>query len=119
MKSKTVTLESGQKVTVKKLPLGRYAKLIKAIQDLPKHQKKLESLENETVLEALPELIAEGLPDVIRILAIATPLKKEEIEELGLDEAVDLAMAVFEVNNYQKVYDRIKKALARPDQVEN
>lgn len=101
-------------VTVAKLPIGKYAQLLKAFKKLPKQLKDWDTITNEQLFERLPLLIAEALPDVIDIVEIATPLKKEEIEKLGLDEMVRLIVAIFEVNNYREVFDNIKKVIAQP-----
>lgn len=106
----------GRKVEVSKLPLGKYAELLKAVKELPKHADRFKNLESNQVLMIMPEIIGESLPDFINILSIATPLTAEEIEQLGLDDAVKLTMAVIEVNNYQEVYNSLKKATARQPQ---
>jgi hypothetical protein len=110
---KTIIVDiDGQKITVEKLPLGKYAELLKAIKELPKHVDKLKKMDSQEGLEMLPALIGDSLPDFINILAIATPLSTEEIDLLGLDDAVKLVLAVVEVNNYQEIYRMAKKALA-------
>lgn len=114
MKSKKVKLDE-RTVTVKKLPLGRYAELLKAVKELPKHIQGLDSLDNTQIMAKLPELIAGAFPDFIKIITIATDLEEKEVEQLGLDEATRLVLAISEVNNYQEVYKNIKKALARPE----
>lgn len=96
-------------VEVSKLPLGKYAELLRAIRELPKHIKELQGKDNDAIVEVLPALIAESLPDVVNILTIATPLKNEEIEFLGLDEITRLIVAIWEVNNYSEVFKNIKK----------
>lgn len=113
MKTIKVKLDLGE-IEIAKLPIGKYAELLKAIKQLPKHVKGLDTLTNEQIIEQLPMLIGESLPDFIDILTIATPLKKEQIEEMGLDEVTRVVLAVVEVNNYKEVYESIKKALARP-----
>lgn len=114
MKNTIVVDLSGRKIEVKKLPLSKYAELVKAVKELPKHIDKFKNLDSNEALKVLPELIGESLPDFVEILAIATPLSVEEINELGLDDAIELTLAVVEVNNYQKIYDRLKKLQAHP-----
>ncbi|MBN2263070.1 MAG: hypothetical protein JW735_09160 [Prolixibacteraceae bacterium] len=113
MKTIKVKLDTGD-IEVAKLPIGKYAELLKAIKELPKHIKGLENQNTDTIIEMLPTLIGESLPDFIEILTIATPLKKEDIEVMGLDEVTRVVLAVVEVNNFREVYENIKKALARP-----
>lgn len=116
MKQIEIKLDS-KTITVKKLPIGKYAELLGAVKNLPAHIQNLGNLENATIVAKLPELIAGATPDFIDIVTIATELKKEEVEELGLDEFVKVVLAIVEVNNYREVYENIKKALARPAQI--
>ena len=111
----TITLHlDGGEVIIAKLPLGKYAELFKAIKELPKKIKGLVLTDKTKMIEIIPQLMGEAMPDVINILEIATPLKREEIEALGLDEATQIMIAILQVNNYSAVYEMIKKALARP-----
>jgi hypothetical protein len=114
-KSITVKLDD-KTIAVEKLPLGKYADLLKALKELPKRIPGLTGKSNDMILQELPMLIGEALPDFINIITIAAPLTKEEVEQLGLDEVTRIVLAVVEVNNYQEVFDNIKKALARPAQ---
>ena len=113
MKSLTIKTDTGT-VEIKKLPIGKYSELLKAIKELPKHISGLETLKNDELISRLPSLIAEALPDFIAILTIASPLKKEEIEEMGLDEVTRIVIAIIEVNNFKEVYENIKKVTAPP-----
>ena len=113
MKTLKVKLDD-REVELAKLPIGKYADLLKAIKELPKHIKSLENQNTDSIIEMLPSLIGESLPDVIEILTIASPLKKEEIEQMGLDEVTRVVLGIVEVNNFKEVYANIKKALARP-----
>ncbi len=103
-----------REIELAKLPIGKYADLLKAIKELPKHVKGLENQSNDSIIEMLPTLIGESLPDVIEILTIASPLKKDEVEQMGLDEVTRVVLGIIEVNNFKEVYENIKKALARP-----
>lgn len=114
MKKTTIVKLDGKKITIEKLPLGKYAELLGAIKELPKHVSVLKNISGDNLITALPAIIGQSLPDFLRILEIATPLTAEEINELGLDDAVKLTVAVIEVNNYQEVYRIAKKALAKP-----
>ena len=102
-----------KKIEVKKLPLRKYAELLGAIQELPKHVGAIGGLTPEQVIEKLPFLVTVAYPDIVSIVQVATDLPKEEIEELGLDELTDIAVAFFEINNYAKVFENIKKISAR------
>jgi hypothetical protein len=114
MKTQTVKIDTGN-VEIAKLPIGKYAELLKAIKELPKHVKGLQGKTNDEIFAILPIVIGEAMPDFIDILTIATPLKKDEIEAMGLDEITRVVLTVIEVNNFREVIDNIKKAMARPE----
>lgn len=110
-----------KKVVVKKLAIGKYSELFLALQNLPKHVKDLDKLDNDSIVERLPELLASATPDVIEIVSIAVDMPKDEVEELGLDEVTDIIVAALEVNDYEKIIANIKKIMARkqPEAVES
>ena len=114
---KSIKLENGKVVTVEKLPLKKYTELLKGLQELPKSISSLEGLNNEQIFQKLPYVIAEAMPDVVRILAIASDLTEDEIYELPLEEVVDVFMAIIEENKFANIYERIKKATARPQEI--
>lgn len=110
-----IKLSDGSPVKVAKLPIGKYAELLRAFRELPKKVAGLDKLDNETIIAQLPNLVEQALPEFLDMLAVATPLKSEDLAKLGLDEIIDLTLAVVEVNRYKQVFDKIKKALARPE----
>jgi hypothetical protein len=116
MKTQKVQTDFGP-IEVSKLPLGRYADLLKAIKNLPKHATALQGKSNNEIIDNLPTLIADSLPDIIGILEISTSLKKDQIEQMGLDDVVKIVVAVIEVNNYRDIYNQIKKVTAQPAQI--
>ena len=112
---KTVTIQLTEKtLEVKQLPLRKYAELLKAVQGLPKKFGGIDKMSNDQLFEQIPTLLATSLPDLIGVLTIATELKAEEIEEMGLNDAIKVVMAVIEVNDYKEVFEQIKKAMAQP-----
>lgn len=116
---KILTVKLDEKtIQVAKLPLGKYAELLAAIKELPKHISTLDGKSNEEILQNLPMIISQAFPDIVGILVIATQLTKDEIEALGLDEVTRVLVAVIEVNNYREVYENIKKVMGRPVQPE-
>jgi hypothetical protein len=112
-KSQKVILDN-RTVEVSKLPLGKYAELLKALKELPKKVPELSKMPTNEIIAKLPALIGDCLPDIINILNIATDLKVEEINELGLDETTRLVMAIVEVNNFGEVFENIKKVMSLP-----
>lgn len=113
---KTIKIKlDGLEVEVKKLPLGKYAELLGALDELPKHLSGFDTKSTDALMAELPKLIAVALPDVIKIISIATDLTPEQVAELGLDDVVKIITALIEVNNYREVFENIKKLTARPD----
>ena len=102
-----------REIEIKKLPIGRYAELLKSIKELPKHLVGLDKLDKETVLEKIPELLGVATPDLVNIIAIATEIEPEVVLTYGLREITDLLVAIIEVNEYGEVYEKIKKAMAQ------
>lgn len=113
MKTKIIKLDD-ETIEISKLPIGKYSELLKAVKELPKHINGLEKKSADEIIKILPSIIGESLPDLIEILVIATPIKKEKIELMGLDDITKIVLGVIEVNNYRDVYDSIKKAVAQP-----
>lgn len=115
MKSKTIIVDE-REIVISRLPIGKYSELLSKIERLPKHVGGLSDLSTDLLIEKLPFFLAVALPDVFNILAVATPLTKEELEELGLAEITEIVITVFEVNDYQRVFEMIKKAIARQNE---
>jgi len=107
---KTIKLEKTE-IVVSKLPIGKYAQLLKALQELPKKLGSFQDLDNKKLLENLPAIVGDSLGDFLRIIEVATPLKMEEVEALGLSEVIDILIAIFEVNNYSEVFNKVKKMI--------
>jgi hypothetical protein len=116
MESKTIKLDLTT-IEVKQLPIVKYANLLNAINELPAKFQDFDKKNKEEIFKTLPSLISSCLPQFINIISIATDLKKEEVEKLSLNEFVDVIIGIIEVNNYSEIFNKIKKALARPDQI--
>lgn len=101
-------------IEIKKIPIIRYAELIKAVKPIFKQLQDFDGLETSTVLDTFDTIVEENLPALIKGLAIATPLKTEQIEQLGISEIFDLTKAVIEVNNYQKIFSGLRKNVMAP-----
>lgn len=108
----TVKLD-GREVIVKKLPIGKYAEVFTALQELPKKLGSIDSLSNEEFIARIPILIAEALPELTKVMSVATGVPEKQILTLGLDEVTDLVAAILDVNNFEKVVANVKKIMAR------
>lgn len=105
-------------IEVSKLPLGKYAELLRALDELPKNLAGIDKIDNDEIVSRIPNIIANALPEFIKIVSIATPLKEDEIVELGLDEVVDVVLAIIEANNYKDIFAKIKNLTAQKPVVE-
>lgn len=113
MKNISVKLDE-KTIVVKKLPLRKYVDLLKVLNKLPEQLSSFTDLPKDEVFAKLPALIADFLPEVVSMLTIATDLTKDEIDEMGLIEVTDVVVAVIEVNRFPEVFEKLKKAVARP-----
>lgn len=117
--SKVVELSNGEKVVVKKLPLGDYAKLMYTFKNLPKNIfeefTKLDPSDNEAAISTMFGFFADAWGQMLEILAIGTGIDRERLENdpaIGLDGGVKLLMAVIEVNNLKEVVKNVKNLFA-------
>jgi hypothetical protein len=108
------------------LPLRKIAEVFKVLQDLPKifnerfADQDLSKIPNDQIVAMLPSIIGDALPEVAKLIAVATPLEENEVlDELGLNEAIELLVAIFQVNDFSKVVDNVKKLTARRPVDEN
>lgn len=105
-----------KELVVSKLPLKSYADLLKNLNKLPEYLAKLDEVDEDAFIGVLPTLIADALPDVILLIECATDLTKEEIENLGAAEAIDLISAIITVNRYGDIVGKVKKVLSSTNQ---
>lgn len=109
---------SNKTIEVNKLPLGKYAELLNQLEQLPKIISDFDGLENDAILMQLPKIISSSLPDFVKMICIASPLSEEEVYQMGLDEVIDVILGIIKVNNYQGIFDKIKKMKAQaPEEV--
>ena len=114
-KSKSIKLEDKSEIVISALPLGKYAELLNCLEEIPKQLAGLtpdQTKDTSVFITALPKLIANSLPEFVKIFTIATPLTKEKAENLSLDEAVLVLEAVVDVNNYSALLEKAKKVMA-------
>lgn len=103
-----------QTYEIKKLPLRKYADLLKALRKLPQQFSKLDGKTVDEIVEILPGIISEAYPEVVELITIATPIPADVVnsDDFGLYEATEAIIAVIEVNQYQDVYNNVKKMTA-------
>lgn len=105
---------NGQTFEVKKMPIRRFAELLMAVENLPSKIKEsftveeMKNLTNETFIEKLPSLMARSFDDLLNLVAVASGIEKETIEESSPDEFLDIVTAVLELNNIKAIVDKVK-----------
>lgn len=100
-------------VTVEKLPLREYAKLLDGVEFIPQAINDLSVVKSDDVLGYLPKLIGKAFPDFVNIVVIGSDLTSDEVEQLDLGDFTEIIVAIYEVNNLQKVFTNLKKLFAR------
>lgn len=117
--SRTVIVhaEAGD-VIVRKLALGDYAAVLRALDTLPGalgeiFKKDKADITNEYLLSLLPTIIADHLQEFAGILAAATDRDSEFfVKELDLAETLEVFDAAFELNDYSQIANIVKKLMA-------
>lgn len=115
------TVETGAgPVVVRKLALKDYSEFIRSLRKLPgglaqlfKSGKDVKDM--AVIFEELPEILAEGFPDFINLIAVATdkPVEFFDDPNFGLADAIDVVQVALELNDYERVIASIKKIMAR------
>lgn len=103
MKSKKLNINEKEYI-VEKLPIGRFAELLKGINQLPKVLEGLDGVDNDKILSILPTLIADSLDDFIHVVAVGLQTNDKEVAEtFGLGDMIESLTAIYEVNELKKV----------------
>ncbi|WP_373892769.1 hypothetical protein [Virgibacillus sp. CBA3643] len=125
-KSKTITLtevevdEQGEEVevqkeyTIKKIPVGKFAELMLAIDKLPSlvlntlDGADLENLTQQDMLLKLPKLLAGAQDEIFSLTSVASDVETKEIAEFDIEEFIQLIETIIEVNNISAIIERVK-----------
>lgn len=118
---KTVIVELGEeKVEIQKLPLGKYAQLMLALKNMPtsvmKDLQAIDTNDEDGTIQAIFGLFGQSWGQILEIIAIGSGIEKDRIENdptIGLDGGVALFLAIYEVNNLEKVVTQVKNAINR------
>ena len=115
-----VKTESGN-VTVRKLALGDYAELLKAFKKLPeeigkfvegKDKDELSKMSNASVATAAFDIAPKALEEFCEVLAVPTDKDKDFfMKETDLADAIDVLVAIFELNDYKRITKSVKKLM--------
>lgn len=107
-------------ITVRKMALNDYVELLRALDILPKKFGELinggtvdfKSMENSQFLTMLPAIIADSWSDLVAIIAVPTDQSAEQLGKLSGPDAVDVIVAIFELNDFARIVASVKKLLA-------
>lgn len=118
---KEVELGNGEVIEVKKLALGKYAELLISLKNMPSDVMKdlqgLEGASEEGTIQAIFGVFAKSWGQIVEIISIGSGVPKKQLEEdenIGLDGGVELFLAIYEVNNLEKVIGQVKNIMNRP-----
>lgn len=110
-------------VTVRKLALGDYADLLRAVKKLPAEIVKfiddndksaLQDLDLKAFVPQLLPMIANSLDEFCDVLAVPTDKDGEYFRtKVDLPDSVDVLVAAFELNDISRVINAVKKLTAR------
>lgn len=110
-----------EEIVVQKLPLGQYSKLILALRNMPSGiLQDLQGIDTENEDDSIGVIIGlfgHSWGQIIEVISIGSGVDKDRIENdpaIGLDGGVELFLAIYEVNNLQKVFEQVKNAMNRP-----
>lgn len=99
---------------IEKLPLGKYAELLDALDKIPSQLEGLESLSEKSMLQALPKMLKEAFPELVTIISIGSGIPEDDIRNnFGLTDVAKVVKAIFEVNEFgqlKKVVGDLKKS---------
>lgn len=110
----TIEIEiNGSPLTLKKIPLRKYAEIIPALKDLTQYSSLFSDLSTDAIMEALPTVLTTAPESVENLLAIAQDFDREQMKEWGIDDYVHVIEGILSVNDFAYVYLTLKKGLAQ------
>lgn len=116
-KTVKVSTEYGD-ITVKKLALGEYAELMKALKNLPKelgtalNGKEAGDFDStNNLIQILPSLVATAIPEFCALLALTSDKDEDFYIQADLLTSVKVLISALELNNYDEIVSLVKKSL--------
>lgn len=106
---------SVQGITARKLVIRDFAEVMRRLGDLPKRLEGIDTDTTDGFLKALPTLIADSLPELASIIALATDADEEQVMDLDLADFTALVASILEVNRYEEIMaflGKIKQSLS-------
>lgn len=115
----TVSTELGD-VVVHKMALSDYAGLLRALDKLPQRigdlvgsNANLKGIDNAELLKLIPGILADSWGDIAALIAVPTDKDAEFLLRLDGADAIDIIDAIFELNDFVRIANAVKKMLAR------
>ena len=102
-----------KEIEIKVIPVSKYPELLRKIKILPTYFNEMAGKSNNEIFEMFPELVANCLPDVLAVFSVATNVKEEELNEMGMSDLVDILMAIIEENRFVEAVNKIKKGFTQ------
>lgn len=120
----TVSTELGE-VVVKKMALSDYAGLLRALDKLPQKigdlvgsDANIGELNNSEILKMIPGVLADSWDDVAALIAVPTDKDAAFLLQLDGADALDIIDAILELNDFVRIFNSVKKMLARRAKVQ-
>lgn len=107
-------------VEVRKMALNDYAELLRALDKLPKQIGQIigddkvdfKNMESAEILTLLPAILADSWSDIVALIAVPTDHDAATLGTLDGPDAVDVIVAIFELNDFPRIVASVKKLAA-------
>lgn len=108
---------NNKKIEVRKLPIGRYAELIKKIQNIAGLALVIDAAadkeKRQLIMENFFSIAIESIDDIAMIIEMSTDVtQKEVVEEWGLADVYKTFEAILQVNDVDFLKKKVGKVLA-------
>lgn len=110
-------------VTVRRLALGDYAELLRAVKKLPQEltqfiddspESDLKDLDLKEFIPRFLPMLADSWDELAAVLAVPTDRDAEFfLKEVDLPDGLEVLTTALELNNYKRVVNAVKKLTAR------
>lgn len=102
---------NGKTIVIKKIPLGKYPRLIEIVKTLLQHKDLVKGTSNAEIIAALPDILIVAAPEMVKLMQVITDEPAEDVATYGGDDFVRILEATFAVNDYEYIYKTLKKAM--------
>lgn len=112
-RKKTVTVSSGKEIVVKSLPLSKQRMFIGVIADLISLLGSVGSDDAASAMKYAAQFIEERYDKIVELITASLLDESDEDEIGGLDDVVEVLIAIFEVNGGQNLMNRLGANMER------